>query len=104
MRDLPREAAAKIEAHKAELDGVTVEARIKRVYLLKENGAHIFGYTGLASKKDLEKEKYAGARFNSSDTIGKYGLERYLDSTLRGKEGVRYVVVDAGGGTSVATN
>jgi penicillin-binding protein 2 len=97
MRDIPRDAAVKIEANKQLLAGVSVESRIKRVYLLNENGAHVFGYTGLSTKKDLETEKYPGALFNQNDYIGKYGLEKYFDSKIRGKEGVRYVVVDAYG-------
>jgi len=97
MRDIPRDVAVRIEANKQILEGVTVEARIKRVYLLNENGSHVFGYTGLASKKDLEKEKYPGVLFNQNDVTGKYGLERFLDPKIRGREGVRYVVVDAHG-------
>ena len=97
MRDIPREAATKIESFRSELEGVSVEARIKRVYLLKENASHVFGYTGMVSKKELEQEKYTGLRFLPSDSIGKYGMEKHLDHELRGREGVRYVVVDAHG-------
>ncbi|MEZ4816082.1 MAG: penicillin-binding protein 2 [Bdellovibrionota bacterium] len=97
MRDLPRDIAVRIEANKALLDGVDVEARIKRVYLMNENASHVFGYTGTASRKDLEKEKFPGVMFNSHDIVGKYGLERFLDSKIRGRDGVRYVVVDAFG-------
>jgi cell division protein FtsI/penicillin-binding protein 2 len=67
MRDIPRDVAVKIEANKQILSGVTVESRIKRVYLLNENASHVFGYTGLAAKKDLEREKFDFDTLSLSD-------------------------------------
>ncbi len=94
-RDISREVAVKIEANKNNLPGVAVESNIKRVYLLNENAAHVFGYTGSAQKRDLVREKFPGVLFKQHDVVGKYGLERSLDSKIRGRDGVRYVVVDA---------
>lgn len=97
VRDLPRDVATKIEANKADLEGISVEARIKRLYLLKEDGAQLFGYTGMATKGDLDHEKYDGIKFQQTDMIGKFGIEKYLDDKIRGREGARYVVVDVHG-------
>ena len=97
MRDVPRDIAVKIDANRQDLDGVTIESRIKRLYLLNENASHVFGYTGQVAKKDLEREKFDGANFAQTDVVGKYGLEKSLDEKIRGREGVRYVVVDAHG-------
>jgi penicillin-binding protein 2 len=97
IRDLPRDIAAKVEAYKNELEGVSVQTNIKRVYLLKENAAHVFGYTGLATKKDVGKIKYPGGLVTQNDVLGKYGIERSLDLSIRGREGTRYAVVDVHG-------
>ena len=82
IRDLPRDIAAKVEAYKNELEGVSVQTNIKRVYLLKENAAHVFGYTGLATKKDVGKIKYPGGLVTQNDVLGKYGIEASAGSRL----------------------
>ena len=57
--------------------------------------AHILGYVGEISPKQLESERWAGLR--PGDIIGKGGLEEYYDEFLRGRPGFRKVIVDSRG-------
>ncbi len=56
------------------------------------NAAHVLGYIGPLSQSDLNSP--SGAHLYRSESIGKAGLEYQYDSYLRGKPGVRTVIVD----------
>ncbi|HZG01012.1 MAG TPA: penicillin-binding transpeptidase domain-containing protein, partial [Chitinophagales bacterium] len=53
-------------------------------------GAHLLGYIGEVSPKQIEKNRY----YRQGDYIGITGLEEYYENTLRGQKGVRYMLVD----------
>lgn len=77
-----------------------VDEAIQRYYALSENGAQLFGYVGEISKEQLPRynEFYQGKfTFDQGDIIGKSGLEEQWDTTVRGRDGVDYVEVDARG-------
>ncbi len=84
-----------VESHALEFPELRVEIQPQRVYPLKEVLAHVLGYVGEISPKQLEKEEYKG--FHAGDIIGKGGLEQYYDKYLRGTEGYRKVIVDSRG-------
>lgn len=80
--------------------GLNINETILRFYNLAENGAQLFGYVGEISKEQLPKynELYQGKfSFEQGDIIGKIGLEEQWDNSIRGKDGIAYVEVDARG-------
>jgi penicillin-binding protein 2 len=56
------------------------------------NAAHLLGYVGPLTESDLTS--LSGAHYYRSESIGKTGLEYQYDAFLRGKPGVRTVIVD----------
>jgi penicillin-binding protein 2 len=57
--------------------------------------AHLVGYVSEVTESDLTANRYPGAGLGS--IVGKAGLERQYDDSLRGNEGVRYIEVNARG-------
>ena len=84
-----------VEAHSLEFPELSIELRPQRNYPYGKMMAHILGYVGEISPKQLEKPEYAG--FKPGDIIGKYGLEQHYDKYLRGIDGYRKVLVDSRG-------
>ena len=85
-----------VEAHTLEYPELRVELQPQRYYPLKTVLAHVLGYVGEISPKQLEKEEYKG-KFRPGDIVGKGGLEQYYDEFLRGRDGYRKVIVDSRG-------
>lgn len=52
--------------------------------------AHLLGYIGEVSPKQIEKNPY----YRQGDYIGITGIEEYYEKTLRGQKGVKYMLVD----------
>lgn len=67
-----------------------------REYLSAEAVAHLIGYRQLADKTDLEKDSCLN-NLKLGDKIGKKGVERLFDCTLRGRPGKKLIEVDARG-------
>jgi penicillin-binding protein 2 len=86
---------AKLEEHRAALPGLVIQAEPKRLYPAGKSVAHIVGYVSEVNEADLAADRYPGAVLGS--LVGKAGLEREYDDTLRGAEGVRYIEVNARG-------
>ena len=86
-----------VEAHSQEYPELRVELQPQRFYPLRETLAHVLGYVGEISPKQLEKPEYQEKGFRPGDIIGKGGLEQYYDEYLRGKDGYRKVIVDSRG-------
>ncbi len=80
------------------LPGVTPEVGLSRRYPLGPDYAHVVGYVGPVSERDLERidapdQLLLIPRFQ----IGKIGLEAKLEELLRGKAGTKRVEVNASG-------
>ena len=63
------------------------------------NMAHIIGYVGPVTDVEIEKQKQEGISaddigLQNNDSIGRSGVERFYDSYLRGKPGVKVMAVD----------
>lgn len=86
-----------VETHSLEYPELRVELQPQRYYPQKESLAHVLGYVGEVSPKQLQKPEYQEKGFRPGDIIGKGGLEQYYDSYLRGTPGYRKVVVDSRG-------
>lgn len=84
-----------IEAHSLEFPLLHIEERPQRHY--PENGllAHVLGYVGEISSKQLDLPEYKNKGFKPGDVIGKEGLEATYDQFLRGRDGSRTVMVDS---------
>ncbi|HEX5752102.1 MAG TPA: penicillin-binding protein 2 [Archangium sp.] len=95
--DLSRDEYDRINARRDMLDGVEVVPVPHRNYRTGSVLAHVLGYMNEITTEELEKLKSEGAYYALGDYIGRRGLERYFESTLRGTDGVRKEVVNARG-------
>ena len=97
--DLNRDEVARIERMRKHHPGLKIEIRIKRTYLMEENGAQLFGYVGEATPQQMQKRNTASSSHHiyQGDTTGRSGIEADFDTYLRGKSGMNFVQVDASG-------
>lgn len=86
-----------VESHSLEYPELRIEIRPQRFYPHGEMLAHVLGYVGEISPKQLEAEEYKSKGFRPGDIIGKGGLEQSYDEFLRGRPGYRKVIVDSRG-------
>ncbi len=87
---------AKISVNLHRLEGVTVEARLKRYYPYKETLTHVLGYVGRMTKKELQRitDNDEGANYAATRDIGKQGIEKYYEQMLHGVAGFQEVEVN----------
>lgn len=88
---------AAIKENSAELPGVDIQQQTRRVYEDALYFAHIIGYTGLISGEELEQKKAEGLDYNSSDYVGKSGIEKKYENELSGTKGYETVSVNSSG-------
>ncbi len=86
-----------IAEYAQELPGVRVEAEAVRNYPRGDLAAHVLGYTGELDPAELENQNAENGDYRLGDVIGKMGLEKALESTLRGQWGGQQVEVDSSG-------
>ncbi len=86
-----------VESHSLEYPELRVELQPQRFYPLGMSLAHVLGYVGEISPKQLEDPEVREKGFRPGDIVGKGGLEQYYDEYLRGKPGYRKVLVDSRG-------
>lgn len=94
--DLSWEETVKIESYKFELHGLMLDVSPKRSYLYGEATAHLVGYLGEISEKELD-DLDEGEKYGPGDLIGKYGLEKSYEKDLKGTDGGKEIEVDAMG-------
>lgn len=95
--DLTRDEYDRINARRDMLDGVEVVPVPHRNYRTGSVLSHVLGYMNEITTDELERLKSEGGHYALGDYIGRRGLERYFESTLRGTDGVRKEVVNARG-------
>jgi penicillin-binding protein 2 len=78
-----------LQEHLFKYPGFFVQNRTLRKYT-SSLAAHILGDIGEIDKETLEKNPY----YTGGDYIGKSGIEKYYESELRGKKGVKIFLVD----------
>ncbi|NQV89760.1 MAG: penicillin-binding protein 2 [Parcubacteria group bacterium] len=94
--DIPYEAGIRLAIEVATLPGFHLDTKTKRVYNATVSSmSHVMGYTGPLSARDLEE--FASLGYRPIDDIGKAGIERQVESVLRGDPGRIVYEVDAGG-------
>lgn len=82
-----------LEERRVEFPGLIIQSAPKRYYPDGEAMAAIVGYTGEISEQQLASTKFEG--YKAGQQVGKLGLEQQYEAELRGKEGRRFVEVDA---------
>ncbi len=85
--DIPMETVVKLKEASFSLDGMDILEEAIRVYKSGSAAPHIIGTVGSISPEEYAELKDAGYRLN--DTIGKSGIEKAMESELRGTSGVR---------------
>jgi penicillin-binding protein 2 len=96
---LTDEEVAKFVAYRYRFPGVEIKARLFRQYPGGAFAAHILGYIGRITDRDIEKIEAAEqqANYRGTDHFGKSGLEQHYEFELHGTSGFEKVEVDAGG-------
>lgn len=79
-----------------ELPGVVPQRGFSRYYPSGPSVGHLIGYVGAANKEEYDKEKIP-LLVTPGFKLGKDGLEKEYELTLRGEPGARRVEVTAGG-------
>ena len=94
-RDISRTEIAYFEENKMMFPGIHIKIEPLRSYVNKEFAAHIIGYLGEVSKDELKKPKYN--KYEQGEMIGRNGLEKIYESSLKGERGYKEVEVDVAG-------
>ncbi len=106
--DVSKEVALKLEANRLYLPGVVLDDSVLvRSYPGGPVMSHILGYVGLIGQEDLDDTENVirvdedGNKtyryYKPDDIIGKNGLERQMESILRGQKGGYWIEKDAYG-------
>ena len=82
-----------LEERRTTIPGLVIQTQPKRHYPDGGVAAHLVGYVGEVTEAELASRRYREVRLGS--LVGKDGLERVYDDSLRGADGVRFVEVDA---------
>lgn len=96
-RDVPFETVSALEERRVLLPGLVIQTTPRRRYAEGPVVAHAMGYVSEITEDELASNQFPGAR--PGTLVGRDGLERTYDRELRGRDGVRFVEVDALGRT-----
>ena len=78
-----------------EISGILINKEEGRVYPLGKEAGHLIGYVQSISAEELEKN--SGKGYNTTSVIGKAGLEKAYEETLRGIDGSEIYITDEKG-------
>jgi len=95
LGNAPFSVVSALEERRVAIPGLLIQAEPKRYYPDTGVVAHLIGYVGEVTEVERTTRRFATVRLGG--LVGKYGLEREYDDTLRGSEGVRFVEVSARG-------
>ena len=92
-RTATKEQALKVLENSDLFPGITAISVPVRSYpsMAGENAAHVLGYVGSVNEEDLLD---SNKNYYREETIGKDGLEFQYDEYLRGRAGIKTVIVD----------
>jgi penicillin-binding protein 2 len=89
---------SKIALNAPTLPGVIPEVGLSRTYPLVADFSHVVGYVGPVSERDLEERPNPDPVLRIPKfQIGKIGVERWMEDTLRGSAGNKRIEVNAVG-------
>jgi penicillin-binding protein 2 len=101
-RDVSRDIALTLEANRLYLPGIELDdSALIRQYTGGEAMSHVLGYVGPVTEEEREypANQTAGGTsyYEHDDTIGKLGLELWMEKVLRGSRGGELVEIDGMG-------
>ncbi|CAN5644257.1 penicillin-binding protein 2 [soil metagenome] len=88
---------AALEERRAAFPNLIILERPKRYYPAGTALGHIIGYVGEINRQELERPEFRDAGYRQGRVIGKAGIERQYEISLGGRDGARFVEVDAVG-------
>ena len=95
FNDAPFEVVSALEEHRVQFPELIIQSSPKRYYPDGEAVAAVMGYIGEIGELELTLPQFEG--YKPGQLIGKAGLERQYEERLHGREGSRFVEVDARG-------
>ncbi|MFN5148054.1 MAG: penicillin-binding transpeptidase domain-containing protein [Flavobacteriia bacterium] len=90
LKELSLEEISKIAPHLDDFPGFYEEVTSMRSYPFA-NGANIVGYLSEVNREEIDEDAF----YKPGNNIGRAGLERYYESELRGRKGIKYIVTSA---------
>src|SRR3989441_2071957 len=87
------EVVSALEERRLIFPGLLIQPEPRRHYPDSSLVAHLVGYVGEVTEAERAQRRFAAVRLGG--LLGKGGLERQYDDTLRGADGVRFVEVSA---------
>ena len=99
--DVSERTVAAVMENMDVLDGVSIEEDTVRRYVDSIYFSHVLGYTGKITTDELESLNAKdlenggdGTRYSRNDTVGKIGIESYMEEMLQGTKGMETVFVN----------
>jgi len=89
--------AAAIEERRAAFPNLMVVERPQRYYPAGAAIGHLAGYVTEITREQLRRPEYVQADYKQGRLIGQAGIEKQYEFTLAGRDGARFVEVDAKG-------
>jgi penicillin-binding protein 2 len=93
IADVPFAVVSALEERRLEIPGLLIQTEPKRYYPDSTIAAHLVGYLGEVTEGERASQRFGAVRLGG--LVGKDGLERQYDDSLRGADGVRFVEVSA---------
>ena len=98
VADVDLRTVAAIESAPSLFPGVRIQATSERIYPAQETAAHLVGFrTETTSEDQHTLPESEGETHRLSERLGRTGIERAFDQTLRGRPGTRRIVKDRHG-------
>ncbi|MGY6410351.1 MAG: penicillin-binding protein 2 [Alkalilacustris sp.] len=92
------EQIARVASNAPALPGITPESGLSRHYPLRGDLAHVVGYVGAVSERDLAEQEVPDPVLRLPGfQIGRIGVERHMEGHLRGRAGTKRIEVNAVG-------
>ncbi len=95
LADATFDVVSVLEERRVEYPGLIIQSAPKRYYPDSSTVASFVGYVGEVTESELTQASFQG--YKVGQQVGKAGLEKQYEKQLRGREGARYVEVDARG-------
>lgn len=95
LEDQGRDHAALVEQSLARLPGIEVHHEPYRYYPQGDLAAHLVGYMTQMTASEVDRLGNQG--YDTSELVGRYGLESAWENYLRGKKGIEHFAVNAQG-------
>jgi penicillin-binding protein 2 len=93
LADVPFSVVSALEERRLEIPGLLIQTEPKRFYPDTTIAAHLVGYLGEVTEGERATPRFGTVRLGG--LVGKDGLEREYDDSLRGVDGMRFVEVSA---------